>query len=125
MYRRAKISTGTNARPRDETIAESGPGIPDDSGRLVELTDAEIKRVEASLLRGRRHEPNDGLDEQIELPRGGRREQGQERLDFSYGNEARKWKGATADDALRRRNFPSCLPGRACLHIDHPSRRTG
>ncbi|MGV4791758.1 hypothetical protein [Rhizobium sp. F40D2] len=71
MYRRAKISTGTNARPRDETIAESGPGIPDDSGRLVELTDAEIKRVEASLLRGRRDEPKDELDEQIELPQRG------------------------------------------------------
>ncbi|KPH05859.1 hypothetical protein CO657_35575 (plasmid) [Rhizobium acidisoli] len=71
MNRRAKISTGTNARPRDETIAESGPGIPDDSGRLVELTDAEIKRVEASLLLGRRDEPKDELDEQIELPQRG------------------------------------------------------
>jgi hypothetical protein len=26
-----KISTGPNAEPRDETIAGTGPGIPDDS----------------------------------------------------------------------------------------------
>ena len=31
-----KISNGPNARPRDETIAQSGGGLPDDSSRVPE-----------------------------------------------------------------------------------------
>ena len=31
MEEREKISTGPNARPRNETIAGTGPGIPDDT----------------------------------------------------------------------------------------------
>jgi hypothetical protein len=31
MDEREKITTGTNDRPVDETIAGTGPGIPDDS----------------------------------------------------------------------------------------------
>ena len=30
--RTRKLSTGPNARPKDETIAQTGGGIPDDSG---------------------------------------------------------------------------------------------
>lgn len=71
MDKQSKISTGTNDRSRNETIAETGPGIPDDSGRLVELTDAEIERMTASLLRGRRNPLKDELDEQIDLPQKG------------------------------------------------------
>ncbi|ACE94379.1 hypothetical protein AMC90_PD00301 (plasmid) [Rhizobium phaseoli] len=71
MDRRAKISTGANDRPRNETIAGSGPGIPDDSGRVVELTDEEIKRTKASLLRDRLDDLKDELDEQIDLPQRG------------------------------------------------------
>ncbi|RFB85832.1 hypothetical protein B5K11_29545 [Rhizobium leguminosarum bv. trifolii] len=71
MEKRAKISTGTNDRPTNETIAQSGPGIPDDSGPLVEPTEAEIERVKASLLRGRRNELKEELDEQTDLPQRG------------------------------------------------------
>ena len=31
MEEREKISTGPNERPRNETIAGTGPGIPDDA----------------------------------------------------------------------------------------------
>ncbi|MBX4923503.1 hypothetical protein HJA76_28185 [Rhizobium bangladeshense] len=71
MDKRAKISTGTNARPRNETIAGSGPGIPDDSGRMVEVPDAEARRLKASLLRDRLDEIREKLDEEIELPQRG------------------------------------------------------
>jgi hypothetical protein len=71
MDRRAKITTGTNDRPRNETVAESAPGIPDDSGHPVELTDAEIERVKDSLLRGRQNELKDEVDEQTDLPQKG------------------------------------------------------
>ncbi|MBB4191864.1 hypothetical protein GGE45_001407 [Rhizobium aethiopicum] len=71
MDKRAKISTGTNDRPRNETIAESGPGIPDDSGRMVEVPDVEARRMKASLLRDRLDELKEKLDEETELPQRG------------------------------------------------------
>lgn len=39
------ISNGPNARPRDETISQSGPGFPDDSSRPVEITPEEEARI--------------------------------------------------------------------------------
>ncbi|GEP07535.1 hypothetical protein [Methylobacterium oxalidis] len=42
-------STGTNARPRDATIAQTGEGIPDDSGRPVYVDEAEAKRIEKKI----------------------------------------------------------------------------
>jgi hypothetical protein len=38
-------STGTNSRPRDETIAQTGPGIPDDSSEPVEVDPATEKAI--------------------------------------------------------------------------------
>ncbi|WP_074063980.1 hypothetical protein [Rhizobium etli] len=71
MDRRAKLSTGTSDRPSKETIAGSGPGIPDDSGRKVEPTDEEAKGKKTSLLNDRRDDLKDKLDEQIDLPQRG------------------------------------------------------
>ena len=42
-------STGPNSRPRDETIAQTGPGIPDDTSAPVEVTPEEEKRIEKSI----------------------------------------------------------------------------
>ena len=42
-------STGPNARPRDETIAQTGPGIPDDTSAPVEVTPEEERNIEESL----------------------------------------------------------------------------
>lgn len=46
---KSKISTGANDRPRDETIAQSGEGLPDDSGKPIEVDDDEVERVKAKL----------------------------------------------------------------------------
>jgi hypothetical protein len=52
---REKISTGPNAEPLDETIAGTGPGIPDDSlapgeDELPEPpSDEEVERVAEKL----------------------------------------------------------------------------
>ncbi len=51
---RSKISTGPNDRPINETIAGTGPGIPDDAlGRGEELLDApsdeEVERAAEAL----------------------------------------------------------------------------
>lgn len=32
-----KITTGANDRPKDETIAQTGQGQPDDSGSVIEV----------------------------------------------------------------------------------------
>ncbi|KQQ25948.1 MAG: hypothetical protein EOP01_08730 [Propionibacteriaceae bacterium] len=42
-------STGPNSRPRDTTIAQTGEGIPDDSGRPVEIDDKEAQRIEEKI----------------------------------------------------------------------------
>ncbi|MBB2963129.1 hypothetical protein [Methylobacterium sp. R2-1] len=42
-------STGPNSRPRDTTIAQTGEGIPDDSGRPVQVDEAEAKRIEEKI----------------------------------------------------------------------------
>ena len=42
-------STGTNARPRETTIAQTGEGIPDDSGHAVQVNEAEAKRIEKKI----------------------------------------------------------------------------
>jgi hypothetical protein len=39
------LSDGLNARPLDDTISQSAPGIPDDSGRPVEVTPEEEARI--------------------------------------------------------------------------------
>lgn len=45
----SKISKGTNDRPRDASIAQTGPGIPDDSSRPVDVADKEIDSVRKKL----------------------------------------------------------------------------
>ena len=51
---RAKISVGPNDRPVNETIAGTGPGIPDDARGPGEAlpeppTDEEVERAKAAL----------------------------------------------------------------------------
>ncbi|NNM73968.1 hypothetical protein [Enterovirga aerilata] len=42
-------STGPNARPRHDTISQTGPGIPDDTGAAVEVGPEEEKRIADSI----------------------------------------------------------------------------
>ncbi|MCQ8783983.1 hypothetical protein [Mangrovibrevibacter kandeliae] len=48
----AKISTGPNDRPRDESIAQTAGGLPDDSSRTVEVETDEAERIEERLRAG-------------------------------------------------------------------------
>ncbi|WP_149344635.1 hypothetical protein [Neorhizobium sp. P12A] len=45
----SKITNGLNDRPKDASIAPSGPGIPDDSGAAVDASEKEIERVRRKL----------------------------------------------------------------------------
>jgi hypothetical protein len=44
-----KITTGANDRPKDETIGQSGEGLPDDVGTPIQVSDEEVERVRAKL----------------------------------------------------------------------------
>lgn len=44
-----KVSNGTNARPRNESIAQTAGGLPNDTSHQVEVTDEEVERVERKL----------------------------------------------------------------------------
>ena len=44
-----KISNGANDRPRDSTIAQTGEGLPDDSGKIIDVSDEEVERVRLKL----------------------------------------------------------------------------
>lgn len=44
-----KITTGANDRPKHETIAQTGDGLPDDSGQVIEVDKAGIAKVRGQL----------------------------------------------------------------------------
>jgi hypothetical protein len=49
MDKDEKITTGLNDRPRNETIGQSGGGLPDDSSKPVDVDDATVERIKAKL----------------------------------------------------------------------------
>jgi hypothetical protein len=49
MNKDEKITDGLNDRPRNDTIGQSGPGIPDDSSEPVSVDDAAVERARQSL----------------------------------------------------------------------------
>ncbi len=53
----SKITEGANDRPRDASIGQSAGGLPDDTGRPIEVDEAEAARMAAALGGG------DGEDE--------------------------------------------------------------
>ncbi|RWN66685.1 MAG: hypothetical protein EOR99_13980 [Mesorhizobium sp.] len=49
MAQKLEISTGTNDRPRNETIGQSGEGLPDDSSKPLEVDEAAVIRLRKQL----------------------------------------------------------------------------
>jgi hypothetical protein len=56
MARRTKITTGPNERPVDETISQSGGGLPDDTSGPVEVDEKQAARLEKKLREERRQQ---------------------------------------------------------------------
>jgi len=48
---KSKVTTGANDRPKDETIAQTGDGLPDDSSKPVEVDEAEVEKAREQLKR--------------------------------------------------------------------------
>ncbi|GJD96744.1 hypothetical protein [Methylobacterium iners] len=42
-------STDPNSRPREESIAQSEAGLPDDSGKPVDIDEGEAKAIEGKI----------------------------------------------------------------------------
>jgi hypothetical protein len=55
MEKKPKISTGANDRPRDESIAQTAGGLPDDSSGVVDVEEVKIERVRARLTKNQYH----------------------------------------------------------------------
>ncbi|RWX76707.1 hypothetical protein EPK99_13595 [Neorhizobium lilium] len=51
MSKDDKITDGLNDRPRNETIGQSGPGIPDDSSEPIVVDDEAVERARQSLMK--------------------------------------------------------------------------
>ena len=47
--REPPISDGQSGRPRDETIGQTGRGLPNDTGRPVEIDPEEARRIEEKI----------------------------------------------------------------------------
>ena len=47
-----KVTTGANDRPKDETIAQTGPGLPDDTTLPVDVSEEEVERAREKLKSG-------------------------------------------------------------------------
>lgn len=45
----SKLTNGLNDRPKGETIAQTGTGLPDDTSRPPELDEAEAARIEQKI----------------------------------------------------------------------------
>lgn len=45
----AKLTNGPNDRAKDATISQTAPGLPDDSGRPLEIDEAEAARIEQGI----------------------------------------------------------------------------
>jgi hypothetical protein len=67
----SKFTTGMNDRPKDSTIAQSGPGLPDDSGAPIETSDEEVERVRSKFENDARATLEAEIEEQIEKPQRG------------------------------------------------------
>lgn len=66
-----KITDGLNDRPKDASIAQSGPGLPDDSSQPIKATDEEVERVRAKLEDNGREKVKREIDEDVEKPQRG------------------------------------------------------
>lgn len=67
----SKITDGLNDRPKDSTIAQSGPGLPDDFSQPIEATEEEADRIRAKFEDDARAKVKREIDEQVEKPQCG------------------------------------------------------
>jgi hypothetical protein len=57
----SKITTGSNDRPVDSSIAQTAPGLPDDSSLPPDVSEEEVERVREKLVES----PRDKLMKEV------------------------------------------------------------
>jgi hypothetical protein len=72
---KAKLTQGPNDRPKDATIAQTGSGAPDDTGKPLEIDDDEAARIEQNIRDFGEPDPGEAerklkreVQQDIELP---------------------------------------------------------
>jgi len=72
---KAKLTQGPNDRPKDATIAQTGAGVPDDTGKLLDIDDDEAARIEQNIRDFGEPDPGEAerklkreVQQDIELP---------------------------------------------------------
>ena len=72
---KAKLTQGTNDRPKDATIAQTGAGAPDDTGKPLDIDDDEAARIEQNIRDFGEPDPGEAerklkreVQQDIELP---------------------------------------------------------
>ncbi|MFN7103950.1 MAG: hypothetical protein ACK4N1_15150 [Pseudorhizobium sp.] len=66
-----KITTGMNDRPRNDTIAQTGAGIPDDSGGVADFDDSPVVSSGREASDAPREQLEREVKEEIEKPQRG------------------------------------------------------
>lgn len=67
-----KSTTGNNDRPRNDSIAQTGSGLPDDSGKPIDVSEDEVGKVRDKLTGGDAHERlMKDVKDDIDLPQKG------------------------------------------------------
>ena len=72
---KAKLTQGANDRPKDATIAQTGAGVPYDTGKPLEIDDDEAARIEQNIRDFGEPDPGEAerklkreVQQDIELP---------------------------------------------------------
>ena len=72
---KAKLTQGANDRPKDATIAHTGAGVPDDTGKPLDIDDDEAARIEQNIRDFGEPDPGEAerklkreVQQDIELP---------------------------------------------------------
>ena len=72
---KAKLTKGANDRPKDATIAHTGAGVPDDTGKPLDIDDDEAARIEQNIRDFGEPDPGEAerklkreVQQDIELP---------------------------------------------------------
>ena len=72
---KAKLTQGANDRPKDATIAQTGAGAPDDTGKPLDIDDDEAARIEQNIRDFGEPDPGEAerslkreVQQDIELP---------------------------------------------------------
>ncbi|MCT7377207.1 hypothetical protein [Chelativorans salis] len=70
MPHKSKITTGANDRPVDETVAQTGAGLPDDTSKQMDVDQRQVDETREVLEKGRKSRPGAESENPETVPEG-------------------------------------------------------